>query len=166
VIKIMAYEGTGDFGFLAPASPPEVTTPPHLKAEIQRLLSIAKNERYSTLTRRQACDKLRKEYGSFYMSTSYSEWLCGFSTDSDGSDSDSNGSDSDGSDGSDDSEQCPAKSSVPVASESNQPQFLLDEELDSKSKSNGEKASIEANADARAKTDAEAQVTSTKMHRD
>jgi len=164
----MAYEGTGDFGFLAPASPPEVTTPPHLKAEIQRLLSIAKNERYSTLTRRQACDKLRKEYGSFYMSTSYSEWLCGFSTDSDGSNSDSDGSDSDGSDsdGSDDSEQCPAKSSVPVASESNQPQFLLDEELDSKSKSNGEKASIEANADARAKTDAEAQVTSTKMHRD
>ena len=162
----MAYEGTGDFGFLARASPPEVTTPPHLKAEIQRLLSIAKNERYSTLTRRQACDKLRKEYGSFYMSTSYSEWLCGFSTDSDGSNSDSDGSDSDGSDsdGSDDSEQCPAKSSVPVASESNQPQFLLDEELGSKS--DGKKASIEANAAARAKTDAEAQVTSTEIHRD
>ena len=162
----MAYEGTGDFGFLAPASPPEVTTPPHIKAEIQRFLSIAQNERYSKLTRRQACDKLRKEYGSFYMSTSYSEWLCGISTDSDGSNSDSDGSDSDGSDsdGSDDSEQCPAKSSVPVASESNQPQFLLDEELGSKS--DGKKASIEANAAARAKTDAEAQVTSTEIHRD
>ena len=132
--------GNDGFGYSEPESPPECTTPPVIREEIKILKSIAQNLKFPRWKRKAACASIRKNYGSFYMTESDSEWYGSRDTDSsepDGSSSD--GSDSSDSDGSDDSEQCPEKSSVPDASQISQSneQQLLPDDSDAKSRSEG-----------------------------
>ena len=123
--------GNDGFGYPDRESPPGRTTPPAFREEIKALIRIARNRRFKKWKRREACDKLIGEYGTFYMSNSDSEYWCGHDTESSGSDG--SGSDGSGSDGSDssDSEQCSVASQISQS----MGQQLLPDDLDAKSKS-------------------------------